>query len=243
MKLHLYFILPYILQATLWRVIMRSFFYFFSNFEVRGLENLKNLRAPLIFAPNHASEFDSVLLPLALPLWSKFEPMFFVLKEFKYYTDPAFGLRRHLYNPLIFKILGAYPIQPGKRDYSRSLATHVSILKHGGSICIFPEGGISKTGELGQSHGGVGYLTLETGRSVVPVYITGTHTLTLKQLLLRRARIVITFLPALASTVHAQVTTNTGNEYQQAAETIVESIRRAQIKAQGGRVAPAGLEA
>ena len=196
----LYFVLPFILQSTVWRILMRPFFIFFTHFEVHGLENLKDLPGPLIFAPNHSSEIDSVLLPLALPFWSRFGPMFYVLKEFSYFNDLSFGWRRFLYKGWLFKSLGAYPIRPGKKDYAVSLARHMQILNAGGSVCIFPEGGVTKTGEISSAHGGVGYLAYTTGVPVVPVLIKGTYGLSIDRILGRAQKIEFHFLSPIQKT-------------------------------------------
>jgi 1-acyl-sn-glycerol-3-phosphate acyltransferase len=172
-----YFILPFLLQATLWRIVMRPFFALFTRFEVHGLENLKGITGPVIFAPNHASELDSVLLPLALPLWSRFAPVFYVVREPKFYSDPYFKWRKYIYGGFIFRILGALPIVSGTKDYSVSLKRHTDLLEEGNSVCIFPEGAISKDGSIGSGHGGVGYLALSTGLPIVPVLIEGTYNL------------------------------------------------------------------
>ena len=85
-----YYILPIIIQTTLWYLITKPFFKFFIGLEVKGYKNIKNEKAPLIFAPNHASEIDPVLLPLAFPIWSKFSPMFFVARETHFYRNHGF---------------------------------------------------------------------------------------------------------------------------------------------------------
>lgn len=220
----LYFVLPFLLQATLWRIVMRPFFYLCTGFEVRGLENLKGLPSGVIFAPNHSSELDSVLLPLALPLWSKFSPMFYIVREPKFYTDPVFSWRRHVYDLVPFNALGAYSIVSGVKDYSVSLKKHVDILADGGSVCIFPEGGFTKTGEIQRAHGGVSYLAHARGRKIVPVLIEGTFRLRPMDVLRGRARITITFLPAIDPKVslpeHPTI-----DEYRTLAERVLNALR------------------
>ncbi len=176
MKFKSYFIAPFIFQATIWRIIMRPFFYYFGRLQVSGLENLHGIKGPVIFAANHPSEIDAIILPLALPLWSRFMPLFYVVREPKYYQDPYFKWRRFLYLGWVFKLLGAFPIRSGAHDYALSLKNHVQILNDGGSICIFPEGVLSRGGVIGEAHGGVGYLALATGATVVPVYFGGMDT-------------------------------------------------------------------
>lgn len=237
MNVKLYFVLPFILQATLWRILMRPFFYLFTRFEVHGLESIKNLPRGAVFAPNHSSELDSVLLPLAFPLWSKFSPMFYIVREPNFYTDPVFSWRRHFYDFVPFKALGAYSIVSGVKDYALSLDHHCSILKDGGAVCIFPEGGFTKTGVIGQAHGGVSYLAHRTESPIVPVLIEGTFALTPKNMFLWRRRVSVTFLPPLYARDHLSPSASV-EEYRALAERVLDALRaeRARVLAEGARV-------
>lgn len=222
MKLKLYFVAPFILQATLWRIVMRPFFNFFAHFEVKGLENLENLKGPVIFAPNHSSELDAILLPLALPIWSRFEPMFYVVRERKYYAHNDFNWRRHLYQGWVFKLLGAFPIKSGVQDYSISLKDHIQILRDGGSVCIFPEGSVTKDGNIGNAHGGVSYLAAKTNTLIVPVFINGTFRLTLSQLILRRSKFTLNFHSCIEVSNH---THETPEDYRNTAQRVLDVLR------------------
>lgn len=237
MKLKLYSIVPFIVQATLWRIIMRPFFYMFANFEVKGLHNLSSLKGSAIFAPNHASELDAVLLPLAFPIWSRFAPMYYVVREKDFYTSANFKWRRYLYRGWVFKLLGAFPIRSGLKDYAESLRSHVQLLADGDSVCIFPEGKVSKDGHMGQAHGGVGYLAVASHRPIVPVLIEGTFNETLTSLLFKKAQIRVTFLSPIQVAEPSVV--NTVEEYQHIAEKVMSSLKQASgghgaIKVPGG---------
>jgi 1-acyl-sn-glycerol-3-phosphate acyltransferase len=59
------------------------------------------------------------------------------------------------------------------------------------SVLIFPEGGRQPGPDLGPSRPGVGYLALQSGCSVVPVYINGTASL--KASLLRRPPLTVRY--------------------------------------------------
>ena len=194
-----------------------------------GIEHIKNLKAPVIFAPNHSNELDAVLLPLALPFLGRFSPLFYVAREREYYKHPVFKWRGYLYGGFGFMLLGAYPILAGKKNYALALAGHLKILGDNGSVCIFPEGSFTKTGELGIPHGGVAYLSFASGRPVVPVYISGTYKLSLKNMLLRRVFIRIEFCQPLApQDLFVSPTAEPSiEEYHEAAEKIFGKIREA----------------
>lgn len=69
---------------------------------------------------------------------------------------------------------GAFPVRRGQRD-EESIATALSILRAGGVIVIYPEGGRSRTREIGETaRPGVGRLALESGAPVIPVAIDGS---------------------------------------------------------------------
>lgn len=173
----LYKITPLILQATLWpftRVILKLFV----NFKVEGIHNIEEVRGAIIFASNHVSELDPVLVRAALPCFSRFAPLFYVSRE--NYLDSIEGIRKHLYGGVFFKAWGAYPVEAGKKDYAKSLKNHVNLLKDGCSVCIFPEGRMSEDGNLGEVHGGTAFLALNSGSYICPVEIRGAFGIKLK---------------------------------------------------------------
>jgi 1-acyl-sn-glycerol-3-phosphate acyltransferase len=144
----------------------------FAKFTVTGLENIKNHHGALIFAPNHSSEWDGILVRVALPFWSKeWSPMYYVSMVKEKYTDS--GWRKFIYGGTLFNLLGAYPVYSGKKDYAYSLQNHVQILQNGSKLCLFPEGQRTKDGALGKAHGGVAFLSHTMQVPVVPVAISG----------------------------------------------------------------------
>ena len=222
----LYFIAPFLIQSTLWWLVMRPIFNIFAKMEITGLENLRGLSGSVIFAPNHSNEVDPVLLPLTLPLWSRFSPLFFVARERKYYQKPFFGLRgRFLYNELSFALLGAYPVLEGKKNYALSLKNHLGILKDGGSVVIFPEGHMTKDGNLGPAHGGVGYLAYASDFPVIPVYIHGTFGFNFRSLFQGKEKINVTFCKPLSTAdLFARKGEPTVDEYHRAADMVLGEV-------------------
>jgi len=172
----LYFLSPFILQNILIWVPARTLFRLFARYEIIGRENLKNIGSSAIFATNHSSELDPILVTDTLPFLSKFIPMFYVSagKEL-FKSKEVFGWKSIFYGGIFFNALGAYPIYKGTGDFDKALRNHIEILNDGGSLTIFPEGRRNKEIKWEEARPGVAHLLLRTKRPVVPVYIGGSH--------------------------------------------------------------------
>lgn len=185
-----YFISPLILQQLIWvptRIILK----FFGHFKIDGLDNLKKIKSNVIFACNHASELDPILIPAALPFFSRFSPMFYVSREKRFYSGA--GWRRYFYGGLFFKFWGSYPVYVGLRNYEKALINHISIVRHGGNLCIFPEGRTTPNGVIQSAKGGVVYLAHTTRIPIIPVKIIGTFNLTFSDFVFRRKHLSVIF--------------------------------------------------
>ncbi len=194
------FISPLILQKTIWHTT-RAVLFLFCRFHVYGLENLEisNKIRPyliakkgVIFAANHSSELDAIVVPAALPFFSPLLPIFYVSRPRAFYKTS--GWRQVLYGGFFFKMWGAHSAISGSRNYEQSLAAHIKILEKVGSVLIFPEGRKTRDGNIvSEAHGGVAYLARRTGCPVIPVRIFGDFNMTLGDFFLRRRHIVVVF--------------------------------------------------
>jgi 1-acyl-sn-glycerol-3-phosphate acyltransferase len=186
----LYFLSPLILQKIIWiptNVLLRGF----GHLEVRGMENLEGLTGSIIFACNHTSEMDPFFIPASLPFFSPFSPIFYTSRESKFYVNS--GWRKYFYGGTFFKAWGSYPVHVGLHDYEKSLVHHIEIIRDGGSLCIFPEGRTTPDGTIQPAKGGVSYLAYITNAPIVPVRIGGVFHFSLKDFLLGRRRLSITY--------------------------------------------------
>ena len=77
----------------------------------------------------------------------------------------------------------------------RTMKLILSRLKSRKSVLMFPEGTRSKTGEIGSLKGGIGFLSLNTGVTIVPVFVRGTNKLI--DCLLRRKRLELNIGPPI----------------------------------------------
>jgi 1-acyl-sn-glycerol-3-phosphate acyltransferase len=170
----------HITQMFIW-LSLRIAILFFGKLKVTGLEELKGIKGPVIFAPNHSSHLDPPLLGTALSFNSRFFPIYFVTLPYKEYTNISTSLfTKILYTITPFALTGSVPIEPGVKNYKVSLKRHIDLLKRGKSVCIFPEGKVTLDGTIGKARGGVAYMADETSVPIVPVLIQGTYNLSLK---------------------------------------------------------------
>lgn len=168
----LYFISPLVLQKLIW-IPTRILLFGFGHMKVSGMEHLAGLKTNVIFAVNHASEFDVFPIPGVLPFFSRFSPIFYTSREKSFYVNS--GWRQIFYGGLFFKAWGSYPVRAGLHNYEESLKNQTRILNDGGNLCIFPEGRRTPDGRIHEGKGGVVYLSNVTKKPIVPVRLVGTY--------------------------------------------------------------------
>jgi len=149
-------------------------FYFAAQAIVRPFVRVKREgprlpAGPLLLAANHCSFMDPVVLQAAA--W----------RHLSYLMTDVY------YRPWLarwfFAWMRTIPVREGGGSNRAALETAAHALKHRWAVGIFPEGGISKTGELQRFFPGVAALAESTQTAVVPVAILGTF-----QVLPRHAR-------------------------------------------------------
>nr|WP_246868054.1 MFS transporter [Rhizobacter sp. SG703] len=113
------------------------------RFKVRGDEHIP-LKGPAILVCNHVSFVDAVLLMAASP-----RPIAFIM-DHRIFKLPVLGW--------MFKLAKAIPIAPQRENaqvYEQAFERARAVLADGELVCIFPEGAITKDGQLGEFKGGV----------------------------------------------------------------------------------------
>ena len=113
------------------------------RFKVTGDHNLPTQGAALLTC-NHVSFIDPVLLMAASP-----RPIYFVM-DHRIFKMPVLGW--------FFRLVKAIPIAPRAEDpvmYEAAFEAAAKVLRDGDLLAIFPEGGITKDGELQPFKGGV----------------------------------------------------------------------------------------
>jgi 1-acyl-sn-glycerol-3-phosphate acyltransferase len=113
------------------------------RFQVRGDEHIPTQGAAVLVC-NHVSFVDAVLLMAASPRPIRF------LMDHRIFKVPVLGW--------LFRLAKAIPIAPQRDDpaaYERAFAEAGKVLAEGDLLGIFPEGGITRDGNLGEFKGGV----------------------------------------------------------------------------------------
>ncbi|MBC7766799.1 1-acyl-sn-glycerol-3-phosphate acyltransferase [Arenimonas sp.] len=162
-------------------VFVISFIKTFFNLKITGrkelvakLKEYKKNEKGIIFAPNHISEMDVLMVRFGLPFIISIMPMYYVSMTRDHYQIEKFGWRKYFYGGAFFKMLGAYPAYLGMRDYQASLINHIELLENGKAVCIFPEGKMGlETFKSGEVKGGVGFLAEHTLTDIIPVQLKG----------------------------------------------------------------------
>ena len=116
---------------------------FVYRFKVRGDENLP-AQGAAILACNHVSFVDAVLLMAASP-----RPIYFVM-DHRIFRVPVLGW--------LFRLAKAIPIASYQEDpkiYQTAFDRAAQVLRDGDLLAIFPEGGITKDGQLQPFKGGI----------------------------------------------------------------------------------------
>jgi 1-acyl-sn-glycerol-3-phosphate acyltransferase len=136
---YIFLVVPeYLLRFLAW--LLTHFVY---RFQVRGDHHIPTSGAAILVC-NHVSFVDAVLLMAASP-----RPIRFIM-DHRIFATPLLGT--------LFKLAKAIPIAPQKEDpvaYEGALARARQVLAEGDLLCIFPEGGITRDGQLAEFKGGV----------------------------------------------------------------------------------------
>jgi 1-acyl-sn-glycerol-3-phosphate acyltransferase len=131
------------------------------TFRARGIgaENVPN--GPVILAPNHASFMDHFFTGAFIRRRVRF------MAKSQLFSPPI--------GPLIYSPGGVFPVRRGHHD-EEAFITAYEILRRGGAVVMYCEGGRSRTGALADvAKPGIGRLALESGAPVVPLAILGSY--------------------------------------------------------------------
>lgn len=139
--------------------LLKVILFFVFRVRYQGRENVLKT-GPFILAVNHKSVLDPVIAGIACPRQLSF------MAKAELFKNKFFGA-------LISK-LGAFPVHRGAGDVN-ALKTAFKILKNGGAMLIFPEGGRVKAGQKRRAKSGVAVIAQKMNVPVIPVLIDGEY--------------------------------------------------------------------
>ncbi|MGF6210873.1 1-acyl-sn-glycerol-3-phosphate acyltransferase [Comamonas sp. 4034] len=136
---YIFFLVPeYLLRCVAW--VATHLVY---RFRVAGAHHIPT-DGPALLTCNHVSFVDPILLMAASP-----RPIHFVM-DYRIFRTPLLGW--------LFRLCKAIPIAPQKEDpavYEAAFARAAQVLREGDLLAIFPEGAITRDGQLQEFKGGM----------------------------------------------------------------------------------------
>ncbi len=195
-----------ILRATL-RLMGRGLMSLLTRPAINGLENLPK-NGPLILVGNHVAMLEAVMMVLYVP-W-----LIELIGTGEIPMDPR-------YAPII-NSYGYIPIRRGDMD-REALNSALDVLKQGGVVGIFPEGGIWETA-VKKGRSGVAWLSYQANAPIVPIGFGGVDGAIKAVTQLKRPRLVMNIgevIPAVQSDVDGKSRKET---LQDSANMIMQSI-------------------
>jgi 1-acyl-sn-glycerol-3-phosphate acyltransferase len=117
---------------------------------------------PAVLVCNHVSYVDAIVIMAASP-----RPIRFVM-DHRIFKTPLLGF--------IFRTAKAIPIAPAKEDPWLMEKAYIDVahaLHDGELVCIFPEGKLTRTGEMNEFRGGVAKIVERSKVPVIPMALQG----------------------------------------------------------------------
>lgn len=154
--LYIFLLVPeYLLRFIAWVVT-----HFIYRFKVQGERHIP-VEGAAVLVCNHVSFVDAILLMAASP-----RPIRFVM-DHRIFQVPVLGW--------LFRLGKAIPIASQKEDpatYAAAFDAAVKVLEEGDLLAIFPEGGITKDGQLQEFKGGIMKILERQPVPVIPMALT-----------------------------------------------------------------------
>ncbi len=151
----------------------------FAHVQVSGLDHVRDLEGPVVFAANHQSHMDVPVILAALPGHVRARVAPAMAKEFfkAHFFPRDFTWRERFTNSLNYYLaaffFNAFPLPQREAGARQTLAYMGEITGDGWSVLIFPEGARSATGQIKPFRGGIGMIGARLDLPVIPVRLDG----------------------------------------------------------------------
>ncbi len=188
----------------------------FAHIRVEGLENLRDLKPPVVFAANHQSYMDAAVILAALPARWRYRIAPAMRRGFfdLHFEGRSFTNSLNYYLSVL--LFNAFPIAQREPGVLETLRYISELSSDQWCVLIFPEGKMTETGAIGPFQPGVGMIAAKLGVPVIPVRIEGMdHVLHRTWKMAHPGPVKVKFAPAL----HLS-----GDDYQSLANRIKQSL-------------------
>lgn len=163
-------------RALFRETVILPLFRHYISFSVEG--TLEGVAPPVIFAPNHTSNLDTIALVAALPRrWRNRLAPAVSQDYFLPYLEASGTFGRRLTLGVQFWLaalaLNVFPLPQATRGVRDALEFAGRLVDHGYSILVFPEGRRTPDGAIHEFRPGVGLMAVRLHIPVIPVHIEG----------------------------------------------------------------------
>jgi long-chain acyl-CoA synthetase len=204
--------------AAVVRFVLQNIFFLISRLflriEVHGLNNIENMRGVALFMPNHLSNWDSAVVARVMPWRVRWRLSFAAAQDVVYDT--------YWYVAWLVELaFNCFSLPRQKNSHIKiGLENTGQMLDWGYHVVIFPEGKMSKDGQLLPLKEGAGLMATQMGVPVVPIRIRG----------IERIFPYDTFLPRSRGTVQvtigAPLVFSRDTSYQEATQQLYSALTR-----------------
>lgn len=151
------------LAGFIFVTLVKMIFKLFYGFKAQGKENVLP-KGKYIFYANHTSYFDGFLVAAALPHMPRLD-LFFV------------GFRPYFRVPVLRRLIKVGRIIPidFSAHFVEALRSSVYVMANNKSLCLFPEGIRSLSGEIMDFKKGFGILAKESNAELIPILLQGAY--------------------------------------------------------------------
>ena len=150
-----------LLLYKLGKMIISIFF----RTHISGRKNIPKEGVGTLFASNHLSHIDSLILGITI----------FPKKKIVHFMAAKDWMDLWYFGWI--RMFGAFPVGRGPNEREKTIKNAVLLLKDNSSVFIFPEGERSRTGRWSGAKIGVGWIAHSAGINikVIPIYISGSQ--------------------------------------------------------------------
>ncbi len=149
------------IRGLLYRWWIAPYMRYTASLDVRGLANIA-APGPLIFVANHTSNLDTPLILSSLPPTVRRKTVVAAAMD-SFFTNARTAFR----TVLLFNAIPFDRLSLNRRSAQQAL----ELVREGWNLLIYPEGGRTTDGNLGDFKGGAAYLAERSHATVIPTYV------------------------------------------------------------------------